>query len=238
MGGVMLEDGAEFRVVSGLDPETELRAAFSHLPQGRAVRRTWWRGGRRDDLQASREVQPGVHAFWVSAEGAVDDDLVQGALEEGELLIIELGEEQLGDPAGVDGRRLSEAGDACLGERHDDTAGVGTCSVSADEACINQPGDATGHARPRDERPVRQFRHAQLTVGLRQLREHVEVGQGQARLSFEICIESAYERGVGLQHRAPGRQPTAARYLLLDEPVEELGDIGLRKYLHVQLSRR
>jgi len=74
--------------------KTELQAAFSHPPQGRAVRRTWWRGGRRDDLQASRELQPGVHALWVSAKGAVDNDLVQSALEEGELLIIELGDEQ------------------------------------------------------------------------------------------------------------------------------------------------
>jgi hypothetical protein len=39
----------------------------------------------------------------VSAKRAVDNDLVQSALEEGELLIIELGDEQLGDPAGVDG---------------------------------------------------------------------------------------------------------------------------------------
>jgi hypothetical protein len=37
----------------------------------------------------------GVHALWVSAKGAVDNDLVQGALEEGELLIVELGDEQL-----------------------------------------------------------------------------------------------------------------------------------------------
>jgi hypothetical protein len=95
MGGVMLEDGAELKVVTGLDPETERQAALSCPPQGRAVRRTWWRGGRRDDLQASRELQPGVHALWVSAKGAVDNDLVQSALEEGELLIIELGDEQL-----------------------------------------------------------------------------------------------------------------------------------------------
>jgi hypothetical protein len=75
-------------------------------------------------------------------------------------------------------------------------------------------------------------------VGLRQLSEHVEVGQGQACLSFEIRIESAHERGVGSQHRAPGLQPTAARHLILYEPVEELCDIGLRKYLHVHLSVR
>jgi hypothetical protein len=87
MGGVMLEDGGRAQGLHG-------------------VRRTWWRGGRRDDVQVSRELRPGVHALWVSAKGAVDDDLVQSALEEGELLIIELGDEQLRDPAGVDGRRL------------------------------------------------------------------------------------------------------------------------------------
>src|SRR5438093_1677556 len=125
---------------------------------------------------------------WVSAEGAVHDDLVQSALEEGELLIIELGDEQLRDPADMDGRRLGEAGDAGLGERHHDTAGVGTRSVSADEAFIDQPGDATGYARPRDERPFRQLCNAQLTLGPRQLSEDVEVGKGQTRLSLQIRV--------------------------------------------------
>jgi hypothetical protein len=46
-------------------------------------------------------------------------------LEDGELLV-ELGDGQLRDPAGVNGRRLSEAADAGLGERHHDTTGVGT----------------------------------------------------------------------------------------------------------------
>jgi len=48
-----------------------------------------------------------VHPPWVSAKGAVDNDLVHSALEEGELLIIELGDDQLRDPAGVDGRCLT-----------------------------------------------------------------------------------------------------------------------------------
>ena len=73
----------------------------------------------------------------VSAEGAIDDDLVQSALEEGELLIIELGDEQLRDPADVDGRRFGEAGDAGLRERHHHTTGVGTRFVSADEAYVD-----------------------------------------------------------------------------------------------------
>jgi hypothetical protein len=103
----------------------------------------------------SREHQPRVDALWVSAKGAVGNDLVQSALEEGELLIIELGDEQLRDPADMDGRRLTEPGDARLGERHHHTTGVGIRSVSADVAFIDEPGHATGHARPRDVRPVR-----------------------------------------------------------------------------------
>src|SRR4051812_43110535 len=81
-----------------------------------------------------------------SAKGAVDNDFAQSALEELELPIVELGNEQLRDPAGMDGPRLTETGHARLGERHYDAAGVGARSVPADEAFIDQPGDATAHA--------------------------------------------------------------------------------------------
>src|SRR5947209_5562023 len=36
-------------------------------------------GPHRTERPASRELQPGVHALWVSAKGAVDNDLVQSA---------------------------------------------------------------------------------------------------------------------------------------------------------------
>src|SRR6266705_4728315 len=95
-------------------------------------------GGRRGDLQASRELQPGVHAPRASAKRAVDYDPAQSALEEGELLIIELGDEQLRDPAGVDRRGFGEAGNARLGEGNDHATAVGTRFVSTDEALIDQ----------------------------------------------------------------------------------------------------
>ena len=38
MGGVMLEDGAELKVVTGLHPETGTTGRLFHPPQGRAVR--------------------------------------------------------------------------------------------------------------------------------------------------------------------------------------------------------
>ena len=79
----------------GSTQKPELQTACSHQSYGRAVSRGWWRGGCREDVQVSREFQPGVQGLWDSAKGAVDDDLVQGAFEQGELLIIELGDEQL-----------------------------------------------------------------------------------------------------------------------------------------------
>jgi hypothetical protein len=53
----------------------------------------------------------------ISAERAVDGDLVQGALEEGELLIIEAGHELLGDPAGVGRQSLGQPRDADTPDR-------------------------------------------------------------------------------------------------------------------------
>ena len=40
MGGVMLEDGAELKVVTGLDPDNRTTGRLFHPPHGRAVRRT------------------------------------------------------------------------------------------------------------------------------------------------------------------------------------------------------
>jgi hypothetical protein len=171
----------------------------------------------------------------LSAKGAVDNDLAESALEESELLIVELGNEQLRDPASMDGRRLTETGDASLGERHHDAAGVGSRSVSTDEAFADQPCDPTAHARTRDERPVRKLCHAQLAVGYRQLSEDVEVSEGETSLSLQIHVQSAHERGVGSQQRGPGLQPTLARELILDEAVEELCRIGLGRSLHVHV---
>jgi hypothetical protein len=37
-----------------------------HPSHGRAVRRTWWSGGHRDDVQVSSELQPGFRAVGVS----------------------------------------------------------------------------------------------------------------------------------------------------------------------------
>ena len=104
-------------------------------------------------------------------------------------------------------------------------------------AFIDQPGDAAGHARCRDERSVRQLCDAQFTVGLRELSEDVDkLSEGQARLSLQVRVESAHERGVGPQQRTPRPVQTApVWHLVRHEPVEELRDVGLVRYLHLHL---
>ncbi len=82
----------------------------------------------------------------LSAKGAVDADFVQGPLENGEFLIIEVSDEQLRDPAQVD-RRLAHAGDAGVGQRNHDATCVCVGFDSTNEAFLNQPGDAPGYAR-------------------------------------------------------------------------------------------
>jgi len=94
MGGVMLEDGAELKVVTGLDPDNRTTGRLFHPPHGRAVRRTGGAAAVETTCKRAVSSSRGFRGFWVSAKGAVDDDLVQGALEQGELLIIELGDEQ------------------------------------------------------------------------------------------------------------------------------------------------
>jgi hypothetical protein len=81
------------------------------------------------------------------AECAVDGDLVQRALENGELRIIEAGHEILRDAAGVSRHGLREPGDAGIGERNDDAPSVGIGFGPTNQAFIDQPGDPTGHSR-------------------------------------------------------------------------------------------
>src|SRR5207237_9963436 len=101
------------------------------------------RPGRASD---GREVRP--ISLCRSAKRAVDGDLLQGALENGQLLIIEAGYEMPRDSADVGRHGLGEPSLAHVGERNDNAPPVGTGVRSADQAIIDEPGDAAGHARP------------------------------------------------------------------------------------------
>ena len=97
---------------------------------------------------------------WRSPELAVDDDLIQSALESGELLIIELSDEEFGDGSQMDRSGLGEACHAGVSQRDDNAACVRIGIGSADAAFPDQAGDTAGHAGARDERPGRELRHA------------------------------------------------------------------------------
>ena len=81
-------------IVTLVMPTRRVSALFPPVP---------WPGGEEDVVawrpwrrRAGEPWAPaGVQGLWVSAKGAVDNDLVQGALKQGELLIVELGDEQL-----------------------------------------------------------------------------------------------------------------------------------------------
>src|SRR5688572_13912680 len=104
-------------------------------------------GGRASGSDGRGGLGPGVPALL--AERAVDCDLAQGALEDLQLLIVELRDEQLRDTTRVDRRGLGQAGYARIGQRDHDATGVAVGAGSTDEALLYQPGDSAGHARPR-----------------------------------------------------------------------------------------
>ena len=71
-------------------------------------------------------------------------------------------------------------------------------ALAAYQAVLDQSSDPACHPRARDERPGREFGHAQLTARTRELGEHIEVSERKTRLRFEIPVELAHERGVRL----------------------------------------
>src|SRR6266571_3560506 len=94
-----------------------------------------------------------------SPKRAIDGDLIHDALEDSQLLLIESRDKEIGDPTQVDRRRL--------GQYDHDTTSVCIGVGSTNEAFVNQPRDTASHSRPRDERPGREVRHAQLVTGER-----------------------------------------------------------------------
>ena len=101
-------------------------------------------------LPRSRRASVGDHLEPTArlAERAIDDDLVQSALESGELLLVEFRDEELQDAAQMNRNGLGEARHAGIGQCDDDAAPVAVGVRSPDKPFIDQPGDAPGHAGP------------------------------------------------------------------------------------------
>src|SRR5215211_6399884 len=74
---------------------------------------------------------------WLSAKRTFEADLVQSALEGGELLVIEFCDEQLGDAAHMNRSGLGEAGHAGVGQRDHDATPVGAGGTSTNETLID-----------------------------------------------------------------------------------------------------
>src|SRR3989442_10945805 len=181
-----------FRFMNLMDPEgcaSPPDRPWLEARRGSICRRTAWR-----PLSGFASFSRGC--VLASPKRAIDGDLIQDALEDSQLFSIESRDKEIGDPAQVDRRRLGQPGHARISQYDHDTASVCIGVDSTNEAFVNQPRDTASHARPRHERPGREVGHAQLATRERQLSEHVEIGQGQAGLLFEIRVELAHERGV------------------------------------------
>ena len=83
-----------------------------------------------------------------SSKRAIDDDLIHDALEDSQLFWIESRDEEIGDPAQMDRRRLGQPGHARLGQYDHDTTSVCIGVGTTNEAFVNQPRDTASHARP------------------------------------------------------------------------------------------
>src|SRR5258708_19264162 len=87
------------------------------------------------------------------AERAVDDHLFQCALEHGELLVVQLRREQLGDCTQMDRYGLGHARHAGLRQRTHDTTSIALGGGPATQSPFHQPDDAPPQPRPRPHPP-------------------------------------------------------------------------------------
>src|SRR2546427_1208609 len=126
---------------------------------------------------------------WASPERAIDGDLIHDLLKDSQLFLAEPRDEQIGDPAHVDRRRLGQAGHARIGQYDHDATCVCFGVGSTNEAFVNHPRDTASHARTRDERAGGEVGHAELPTSGRKLTEHIEIGQRHTGLFFEIRVE-------------------------------------------------
>ena len=82
----------------------------------------------------------------LSAKRAVGGDLIEGALEHRELLIVQPRDEQIEDPAQMHRGGFDQAGHARVGQDDHDATCVVVSGSSTNEAFIDEPGDPAGQA--------------------------------------------------------------------------------------------
>src|SRR5438309_11397942 len=177
-----------------------------------------------------------LDGFWKLAKGAVEGDLGEGALENGELLVVQLREESFRNSAHVDRRCDGQPVQPGLCQLDHDTATVGIGVGTTHQTFVNEPADAPSHAGARDEGTVRQLCPPQRASSDGQLSQDVEVGQGQTGLAFEIGLELAQKRRMGPEQRIPRLQAAPARHLPRRDAIEMSRSVRLRRYLHMQSS--
>ena len=89
------------------------------------------------------------------AKGAVERDPGEGGLENGELLVVELRDQWIGNSAdvdrGCDGQTVQSR--VCQLDHYAACIGIGVGTTN--QAFVNEPADAPSHAGALDEGPVR-----------------------------------------------------------------------------------
>ena len=98
----------------------------------------------------------------------------------------------------VRGRDVAKRLQAARRELRPEDASVFGAPLAANPAVDRHAVDAPGEAALRDQHGIREFAHAQaLSVGARQLGEHVEVRETHARCVHQLRRERARESAVG-----------------------------------------
>ncbi len=134
----------------------------------------------------------------------------------------------------MDGSRLGESGEPGVSQPNNHSTSVGIGIGATDQTLVDEPIDSSGHARAGAVGLGGQLAHAQLTAGVSQLRQDVEIAEGEPDLLHEIGGQLAQKGGVRAQKRLPGVEAMLVRECLGEDPLEEGRGVVLAGLLHVQ----
>src|SRR4051794_15805360 len=155
----------------------------------------------------------GVHQYEISvgrcqvfrAAGGAGGDALPDLAEPLELAGLQLVEEPAADAVEVRGPRALERGTPRVGQARERAARVGRARLAPDEAVLLEAVDEPREPAAREQHGIGEVAHAHaLTLGARDVDEHVVRGDGEPVLGLELGVERAHERGMGAQEAAPG----------------------------------